>query len=208
MVRPHLVIFAKEPRIGRVKTRLARDIGSVAAWAFYRRQVAAAAARLQGPGRWRTWLAVSPDRAIFRERIWPGGVARISQGAGDLGDRMARIMAVLPPGPVVIVGTDVPGIRSAHIRGAFARLGRRDAVIGPAADGGYWLIGLRRRPRIADPFTGVRWSTRHAIKDTLANLKGLSVGRLEVLEDVDDGGDYKRFLKARKAKRCIPNTEP
>jgi glycosyltransferase A (GT-A) superfamily protein (DUF2064 family) len=97
----------------------------------------------------------------------------------------------MPPGPVVIVGTDVPGIEPAHIAEAFRRLGRHDAVFGPATDGGYWLVGLKRRPRLLHPFANVRWSSRHAHADTLANLAGRSVAFVTTLADVDNADDLR-----------------
>ena len=114
------------------------------------------------------------------------------QGGGDLGRRLRRLLATLPPGPVVVIGSDTPGITPADIASAFQALGAADAVVGPALDGGYWLIGLRRTPRRVDPFDGVRWSTAHALADTLANLKGRPVARLRTLEDIDDHQSFKR----------------
>jgi glycosyltransferase A (GT-A) superfamily protein (DUF2064 family) len=114
------------------------------------------------------------------------------QGGGDLGARMQRIFDAAPPGPAVIIGTDVPHIAPAHIAAAFRLLGRHDAVFGPAADGGYWLVGLKRRPRLLRPFDGVRWSTAHALSDTLANLRGLSIGEVATLTDVDTAADLVR----------------
>jgi glycosyltransferase A (GT-A) superfamily protein (DUF2064 family) len=111
---------------------------------------------------------------------------------------MARPLAPapigLPPGPVAIVGSDIPAIRPHHIAQAFAALGRHAYVFGPARDGGYWLIGARRRPRIPPGLlAGVRWSTGHALADSLATLpKGARVAYLEELEDVDDGAAYRR----------------
>ena len=190
----HLLIFARAPRLGQVKRRLARDIGAVAATAFYRRTLCGVVRRLAGDGRWRCWLAVTPDGDAGAPGLWPAGCARVAQGPGDLGARMARSMGVLPPGPVVIVGSDIPGIQPRHVAAAFGALGRHDAVFGPAADGGYWLVGLRRRPRVPDIFQGVRWSGPDALADTLANLdRGASAALLEVLADVDDGAAYGRW---------------
>lgn len=192
----HLVIFAKAPRLGRVKSRLARHIGVVGAWRFYRGMLAGLTRRMGRDERWRSWLAVSPDRTVFDSGLWrraaPGAAAFISQGDGDLGDRMARVMALLPPGPVVLIGSDIPGIRPAMIVRAFRLLGRHDAVFGPAPDGGFWLVGLKRRPCFRDPFRGVRWSTDQALADTRANLKGLSIALIDEMEDVDDGPSFAR----------------
>lgn len=186
----HLVAFVRAPRLGRVKSRLARDIGPVAAWHFYRTTMTSVLRQLDGDGRWLKWIAVTPDSAADEPALWPCGWRRIPQGQGDLGVRMERIMRTLPPGPVVIVGTDVPGIRSAHIAQAFRALGRHQAVFGPAHDGGYWLVGLRRRPRCPKIFAGVRWSTSAALADTIASLPESHVAMLETLRDVDTGADF------------------
>ena len=185
----HLVAFVKMPRLGRVKSRLARDIGVVAAWQFYRTTMSSVLRQTGGGGRWLNWIAVTPDPAVAEPALWPCGWRRIPQGQGDLGARMARVMRTLPPGPVVIIGTDVPGIRSRHIAQAFRALGRHDAVFGPAYDGGYWLVGLRRRPRCPKVFAEVRWSTPAALADTVAGLPDFNVAMLETLQDVDEGAD-------------------
>src|SRR5512134_1272599 len=185
----HLVAFVKAPRLGRVKSRLARDIGAVAAWKFYRTTTASVLRPLGRDDRWFRWLAVTPDPAVAEPVLWPRGWRRMPQGPGDLGARMERVMKILPPGPVVIIGTDVPGIRPCHIARAFRALGQYDAVFGPAADGGYWLVGLRRRPRCLDVFSGVRWSTSTALEDTIANIPETNVAMLEILQDIDTGAD-------------------
>ncbi len=191
----HLVVFAKAPRLGAVKTRLAADIGWVAATAFQRDAIQSVLRRLGRDRRWRCWLAVTPAAASFP---WPAGWRRIPQGTGDLGQRMARPARLLPPGPVVIVGTDVPDIGRGHIAAAFKALGRHHLVFGPAADGGFWLVGFRRRPRTPDIFKGVRWSSQHALADTLANLdEGCAAAFLETLPDIDDGAAYHRWRKKR-----------
>ena len=181
--------MAKVPVAGAVKTRLAREIGVATATRIARQATVALLQRLARDPRWQTTLAVSPDAAVA-SRCWPPGIARVAQGRGDLGRRMQRFMQRMPPGPVVIVGTDVPGITPTLIALAFRRLGRHDAVFGPAADGGYWLIGLRLRPRLLRPFNGVRWSSEHALADTLANLSGRDVGFVATLEDVDDARGF------------------
>lgn len=191
MLQHHLVIFARQPRLGTGKKRLAGDIGVAAALQFQRAMLALTLRRLARDRRWTTWLAITPDRST----PWPADISRISQGGGDLGRRMARVARYLPPGPVVIVGCDIPDISAARIARAFRALGQHDAVFGPATDGGYWLVGLRRRPRFIDPFGEVRWSTRYALQDTLANLKGQSVRMVDTLADIDDGAD----LQARRA---------
>lgn len=179
----HLVIFTRQPRMGTGKKRLAKDVGALEALRFQRLMLAALLRRLGRDPRWITWLAVTPDRS----RPWPGPFARLNQGRGDLGRRMAGVVRRLPPGPVVIVGSDIPGITEGDIAAAFHHLGRHDAVFGPATDGGYWLIGLRRCSAFLDPFANVRWSTADALADTMANLRGKGIALLRGLSDVDDG---------------------
>ena len=190
------MIFLRAPRLGRVKSRLGRGIGAVAALRFYRDAVSALLRRLGSDPRWHVVLAITPDIDL-RRRPWRVAARYRPQGKGDLGQRMARAFRDLPPGPAVIIGSDIPALRAAHIAAAFKALGSPDAVFGPASDGGYWLIGLRRRPRLPPQlFRNVRWSSVHALGDTLAGLPGdLSVAFLETLEDVDDAESYARWRR-------------
>lgn len=194
-----LVIMAKRPQTGRVKTRLARDIGKAEALRFFRGASASLIRRVTRDPRWQTVLAVSPDMAAHDRGIWPADIPRVPQGGGDLGARMGRLFRELPPGPVVIIGADIPGINSAHVASAFAALGNRDAVLGPADDGGYWLVGLRRRPRIVDIFADVRWSSEHTFADTANNIRGqgLSLAVIATLADIDTGDDFRKWRRAK-----------
>lgn len=206
MLPGHLIVFAKEPRLGRVKTRLARDVGAVEATRFYRFALASLLRRLGRDPRWRTWLFVAPDSAAqtgygWPGRGWPSDLPVRPQGTGDLGTRMMRAITSLPPGPVVLIGADIPGIEAHHIQDALARLGKSEAVFGPATDGGYWLVGLARRRPLPDLFKYVRWSSPTALADTLANLpKGKSAAFCATLSDVDDGGDYRRWRAGDQLK--------
>jgi len=204
---PRLIIMAKSPLAGVAKRRLAREIGDVAAIRFYRSCLTHAVLRLASDPRWRTMLAVVPDKDVAA-RLWPlpHKIGLLPQGYGDLGQRMQRLFKRLPPGPVIIVGSDIPGIRPAHVAEAFRLLGREDAVFGPAPDGGYWLIGLRRCPSVLTPFARVRWSSVDALADTLANLKGKRIAFAATLSDVDtseayqnDRGGAERLILHRQA---------
>ena len=188
-MRKTLVMMVKEPRAGRVKTRLAGDIGRIPATWWFRHQTRRMIRKLEDP-RWDLVLAVSPDAEGMNSRIWPAHLPKFPQGTGDLGDRMSRVFREVGQGPLIIVGGDIPGITPRHIARAFALLGRRDAVLGPAPDGGYWLIGLTRK--VAVPPTllkNVRWSTKDALEDTVASLSGLRIGITDTLNDVDRGAD-------------------
>ncbi|MCJ7872586.1 TIGR04282 family arsenosugar biosynthesis glycosyltransferase [Phaeobacter sp. J2-8] len=185
----HLILMLKEPRPGRVKTRLGRDIGmTTAAW-WFRHQTARLIRRLDDP-RWQLVLAVSPDRDGIASRIWPAHLPRVAQGRGSLGDRMARLMRAMPPGPACIIGGDIPGITPPHVARAFACLGHNDAVFGPAPDGGYWLVGLRHPGRAPAGFLkGVRWSGPNALADSRATLPGARIAQIDTLADVDTVDD-------------------
>lgn len=192
-MKPTLVIFVKEPLPGRVKTRLGAGIGMVAAAQWFRRQSLSLVRRLSRNRLWRTVLAVSPDRAGMASRFWPAHLPRWPQRNGDLGARMSRALRENGPGPVVIVGADIPGIEPHHIAAAFDALGRHDAVLGPAPDGGYWLVGMRGARVPSGFMEGVRWSHAKTLEDTLATLPaGARVAMLDVLDDVDTVEDLNR----------------
>ena len=189
--RSQLVVMLKQPVAGRVKTRLGHEIGMVGAAWWFRHQTARLLRRLEDP-RWRLILAVTPDRAGLTSRAWPAHLPRVPQGPGDLGDRMGRLLRGLPPGPVCIVGGDIPGLTNSHAARAFAALGDHEAVFGPAEDGGFWLVGMKRvAPPPATLFRGVRWSTCHALADSMASLPGCRIALCDRLRDVDSAADLR-----------------
>lgn len=189
----HLVIFARRPQLGVGKRRLAADVGDVEALRFSRAALDRLTRTLGRDPRWRLWLAVAPDRPLD----WVRAGTAISQGPGSLGERLTRVIDALPPGPVVVLGSDTPTVTRSDVTEAFRVLGSHRAVFGPAPDGGYWLIGLRRGFREALPFEGVRWSTPDALADTMGNLAGCPVVLLRVQEDIDDGMALKRYRRRR-----------
>lgn len=203
-VHKQVVIFAKAPKLGTVKTRLAVGIGDVAATALYRNWSGAVIRRIARDSRWQTSIAVSPDQEAGNTRswplVWPDLVRRIPQGTGDLGQRMAKCFRVGAPGPVLIVGSDIPDLESRHIAAAFEMLGSNDAVFGPADDGGYWLIGFSMRMRRRVTLADVRWSSEHALGDTIAGLgAGCKVGMLtERLADIDTVEDLDAWRASRE----------
>ncbi len=187
--RRHLVIFARRPALGVGKRRLARDVGDMEALRFARGALDRLTRTLGHDPRWTLRIATAPDRPHDWTRPWPA----LPQGPGDLGARMSRVVSALPPGPVVILGSDTPTVTRDDVASAFAALGSNDAVFGPADDGGYWLIGLRRGPRTHLPFANVRWSTEHALDDTLRELGPRRFALLGLREDVDDGASLRRY---------------
>ncbi len=198
-----LVVMVKEPHAGRVKTRLAREIGIVAATWFYRHAARATIRRLSRSTCWQTWLAVSPDTSM-RSRCWHPYIPRGRQGSGDLGVRMQSIMDWRGPGPIVIVGTDIPALMPRHVREAFRLLGSHDATLGPTPDGGYFLVGLRRTPRILRPFAGVRWSSANARTDTERNLASHPIGHTATVADVDTAAEW-QLVRAWSGRVVLPS---
>ena len=194
-----LVIMVKEPLPGRVKTRLGRDLGMTAAAWWFRHQTRALIRRVQDP-RWQVVLAVAPDRAGLSSRVCPAHLSRWPQGRGALGDRMGRMLRAAPAGPVCVIGADIPGVTAARVADAFRALGSHDAVFGPAPDGGYWLVGLKRaRPVPPRLFENVRWSTEHALADTVATLPDHRIAQVATLRDVDTIDDLPMTKRGARA---------
>jgi rSAM/selenodomain-associated transferase 1 len=194
MPHPRLIIFARYPLPGRTKTRLIPELGEAGAARLqdamtrHTLQQAAALAR-----RRRVEVEVRCTGAsieAMRER-YGGGFAYAEQGDGDLGDRLSRaaIHAATPPRPVVIIGADCPSISAETIHAAFDALAEHDIVLGPALDGGYYLLGLRRF--VPALFQGISWSTSEVLAQTrdAAARAGLSCAMLQPLGDVDRPGD-------------------
>ena len=189
-----LLVFLKAPRPGRVKTRLAAGLGPdgpARAAAIYRRLVELTVAETHVLARTgvRVVLCVEPRDALGEVETWLGDDPILAaQAPGDLGARMATAMRdafAAGAARVVIIGTDCPGFRATHAALAFRALDEVDLVIGPARDGGYWLIGAR--DGVPPVFEGVPWSTPEVFAATraLASEAGLTVERLETLGDVD-----------------------
>jgi hypothetical protein len=198
MDRPIVFIFARAPRFGGVKTRLARDIGAAEALRFYRNTLHGVARRLASSGRLDVVLAVTPDKAATESGYWPAGIARVAQGRGDLGRRMVRVLKCAGSRPAIVIGSDIPDASAALVLDAVRALGTRRFVLGPTQDGGYWLIGARHPARLArQQLDAVRWSTSHALTDTVARLHDVSL-LPQTLTDVDDGLDYS-LIKSRQS---------
>lgn len=200
-----VVVFLKEPVAGRVKTRLAADIGDEAALRVYRALAEETVGALRG-GPWSVELHVDPPapESLANVRAWLGhGLEVRPQRQGDLGVRMAGALEECLErfGRVCIVGSDIPGITRDGLLEAFAALEEHDVVYGPASDGGYWLVGVGRGvpPAAREAlFRDMEWSTETVLTQSLerAGRAGLSVGLLPEKTDVDTLPDVPPALLA------------
>ena len=180
-----------------MKTRLAQKIGADAACDAYQKLVRAVLNRIDSIRD--VQLRYSPDDAESEVRAWLRRSWTLApQGSGDLGERLTRAFAEsFADGArrVVIIGSDCPWLSHEDIEQAWNDLETHDLVVGPAHDGGYWLIGLREpKPEL---FTGISWSTGLVLEQTLkiARARGLRFRLLRELRDVDTLGDWYAFLR-------------
>ena len=204
MAKPLVIVFARAPRYGAVKTRLARDIGAAEALRFYRGALRDLLRRVAHKARWETILAVTPDRSSLDRTLWPSGIAITRQDGGDLGRRMIAALRRAGARPAVLIGCDIPELSADHVAAAFRALGSRRFVLGPARDGGYWLIGARHPNHLKlSVLDGVRWSSAHTLQDSAARLGDVAVlGAL--LDDIDDGAAYSAFVRrTRLTRSCV-----
>lgn len=201
MRRAHLLIYAKPPRMGLAKTRLANSLGSPTTARRIAMMTLARTMRAACGGDWTPILYTAPDSALYESLggLWPAHLERRTQGHGDLTDRLSKGLHDTPPGPVLFIGADAPDLSPALIRRAITALRTHDAVFGPASDGGFWLFGLNKTARTPSPFAPVRWSGPHAMADVRANLRnGARVAELPTLIDLDEAGDWAAWRKARR----------
>lgn len=203
-----LVVFARRPVPGEVKTRLARAIGAEAAARLYRAFVADLARRF-GAGPPPAFWAVAPPLGDFAELFGLPRERCFEQSGGDLGARLrAAFRAMRERGfsRVAAIGSDSPHLPARRMREALARLERADVVLGPARDGGYYLVALRGP---ADVFSGIAWSTPDVLSQTLARVASLGL-RADLLEpdfDVDTASDLDRLrAQVASAPEDLPAT--
>lgn len=207
-----LGIFAKVPIAGRVKTRLARDIGAAEATALYRRLGRQVLAATAGPG-YRTTVWFTPPSGRDAVRTWLDGLgaaAFYAQAGGNLGTRLVHAFGrsfADGNGAVVIIGTDSPGVNRRIVAAAFRALSAHDLVLGPSLDGGYYLIGLSApHPAL---FRSIPWSTKDVLRATEARAQalGLNFRLLAPLRDVDSVADARALgLWPQQAAPTIDRT--
>lgn len=199
MLANALVIFARSPVPGKVKTRLAAAIGAEAAADLYRAFLEDVAVRLARDPRWSAVFAIAPEPdAPFPAEI-AGGLPVRPQRGRDLGERMRHAIAEAlesGAGVAAVVGTDVPHLEPETVAEAFAAVaGGADLALVPAEDGGYALIAARRVPEV---FDGVAWGGPDVLEATLARARarGLAAVLLRPVFDVDRPADLERLADA------------
>ncbi len=198
-----ILFFVRDPEPGEVKTRLAAVIGSRAAADLYASFLLDLAGVLRsGPLPFR-FVFSPPDReAALRQRLG-AGVYRAQEG-GDLGERMKNaFITAFDSGfsRAVLIGSDSPDLPPSRPAEAIELLGRNDAVLGPAHDGGYYLVGFTRRGFVPEAFSGPCWGADTVFRDTLAILarKKARVGLLPPFWDVDTFDDVKALARRGSA---------
>jgi hypothetical protein len=200
MNHEHLIIFVKAPRVGQVKTRLAATIGAEAACAAYRQIVETLFSHLSSFAE--VELRFMPDDAGEEIKPWlHDGWWMRPQGQGDLGMRLQRAFAEAfqkEAQRAVIIGSDCPEVEATDIREAWTALDDYELVLGPATDGGYWLIGLCHEQAML--FENMPWSSDRVLRETLARAQsaGLSARLLRRLSDVDTEADWRKFVARAK----------
>lgn len=190
-----LLIFIRNPELGKVKTRLARVLGDVETLNVYRFLLERVRAASLGVGAAR-WLFYSEQ--VPASDNWPNALFdKKLQASGDLGERMsAAFRAAFEGGAnrVLIIGSDCPELSAEVLEGAFQALERHDFVLGPTPDGGYYLLGMKQyQPAV---FQEIVWSTDTVRAETLKKIDGLgkTVALLPVLTDMDEAGDWAAYL--------------
>lgn len=193
-----MVVFARAPRLGQVKTRLAAGVGDELALAIYRRLGECAIGAAGAVAGCHVEVRFTPQDGREDVASWLGRELLLRpQADGDLGVRMhAAIEEAVAEGAeaVVIIGTDCPALTATTIARAFEELAHVDVVLGPALDGGYYLIAMRQAH--AAVFLDIPWSTPETLARTVAaaNTAGLRVGLLGAHPDIDTAEDWRQWL--------------
>ena len=188
MLSPRVVLFTRFPTPGEAKTRLIPAIGAEKAAALHRRLTERTLAVVRGSGLPFEVRTTGAPPTAFAD--WLGDALCVDQGTGDLGERLARAG---PPYPTLFIGADAPDLTPGHLRHAADALGHAEAVIGPAEDGGYWLLGLARP--VEGVFTSIDWSTDRVFAQTRDRLRqaGIEPALLPELADCDRPEDLARW---------------
>ncbi len=192
MIKNVVIVFIRNPELGKVKTRLAKVIGQEAALNIYIQLLEHTEQVLSSLT---CDIAVYYSNQIEQNDIWnkPSYKKHLQIGE-DLGERMCNAFAEqfnLKYQKVVIVGSDLFDLKPNHITEAFEALEQNDVVIGPAKDGGYYLLGMKQL--IPEVFQNKNWGTETIFNDTLKDLKSYTIKILETLNDIDTFEDLEAY---------------
>ncbi len=192
MKKEVVLVFQKNEVLGKVKTRLASGMGDLRALEIYRHLIQSTYSVLEDVSA-PVWTYYSD---FIPETVNPPIAKSFVQEGHDLGERMANAFArSFESGmeKVVLIGTDCPSLQSQHLNQAFEALIHSDLVLGPATDGGYYLIGMKRKEDYL--FEGISWSTSEVLSQTLAvaTAHGLHFTLLDELSDIDTQEDWERY---------------
>ncbi len=187
-----LLIFTRNPELGKVKSRLAKGVGKENALTIYKKllQHTREVVTQVDCDRWVGYSVSIRDNDMWATRDFK----KFKQEGDDLGDRMKHAFkAAFAAGhkKVIIVGSDLYDLRARHIEEAFAALDTQETVIGPAKDGGYYLLGMKSL--IPEVFSNKEWGTETVYETTLANLNKEKLHTLEELNDIDFAEDLKPY---------------
>ena len=187
-----LLIFTRNPELGKVKSRLAKGVGKENALTIYKKllQHTREVVTQVDCDRWVGYSVSIRDNDMWATRDFK----KFKQEGDDLGDRMKHAFkAAFAAGhkKVIIVGSDLYDLRTRHIEEAFTALDTQETVIGPAKDGGYYLLGMKSL--IPEVFSNKEWGTETVYEATLANLDKEKLHILEELNDIDFAEDLKPY---------------
>ncbi|WP_291320026.1 TIGR04282 family arsenosugar biosynthesis glycosyltransferase [Desulfonatronospira sp.] len=206
-----LIIMVKFPEPGKVKTRLGREIGMSRAAGIYSRFVLEMLAKCRQINFF-SLLSCHPDRPARDYHDWLGNnYSLIVQNGSDLGSIMHNSFEQvfeLGFSRVILTGSDIPHLPVSYIQTAFSRLKDHDLVIGPALDGGYFLLGANKGSFIPEIFKNIPWSTPAVYSLTMEKIheNNLKCFVLPTLRDIDTLDDLKDFYSARG--QSLNNTPP
>lgn len=198
-----VILFARVPKLGRGKRRLAAGVGDLRALQVYRKILRNTLRTVSLELGWRTFVALEPAISTSRpgEPFLRSGMqtsVRFGQQGRDLGRKMAHALRNTPPGPCILIGADIIGLDHTVLRRALMACRRSEMVFGPAMDGGFWLIGCKRKPS-PRCFDGIVWSQSNTLSNTVEKMpKAWRIAFVDQLRDIDEASDIQEFYQIER----------
>ncbi len=206
MEKSALMIFARNPVAGKVKTRLAKDVGPERALKIYKMLLEKTYLETRNIDCQKfLFLSDFPDSSMFDQTY-----TQEIQYGNDIGERMENAFKIIFGrgfGKILVAGTDCPGLNPDIVNGAFEKLNTFDIVAGPATDGGYYLLGLKEINETL--FTDIKWSSEEVLNQTVKKIKscGLSYFLLKELNDIDEAKDLVNFNQLNLSNQNFPDVK-